>query len=189
MSLEDLTTNELLAKAKEYERGHTLLNTLLNDPATREETLKLVKKKDPTRSIPELDAKAEMEKKLEEEREERRKLEASVRDNEIKRQIKEERERVKAMYELTDADMIEVEKLMTDKDKPIPHYDAAATVLKAQRAQAKPTTASISPPVFDMPSKDIWGKGVGNKAQLDKIALGQAYEAFNEISGGGKKAA
>lgn len=188
-SLEDLTVPELLAQAKKLEEGNRLFNTLLNDPETRAETLKLVKRKNPSMPIPEVEASNELEQKLEVERAERRKLEERITSENIERRIEKERARVMKAYDLTDEDMSEVEKIMTDKEAPIPHYDAAAKVFKAQRSQAAPTSHLIANPTFTMPTKDIWKGGIGNKAALNNIALDQAYKAWNEVAGGKAKAA
>lgn len=188
MSLEDLTPNELLAHAKTLEKNSGLFTTLINSPDTREETLKLLRKKNPNMPIPELDAKAAAEKALEEERKERQALEARVRENEIRDRIDKERERVKKKFELTDKDMEAVEKIMTREDAPIPHYDAAATVYLAEKRMATPTTSAISPPVFDMPEDKEWKKGVGNPPELNKVALKKAFDVWNEVRGGAKAA-
>jgi hypothetical protein len=46
-----------------------------------------------------------------------------------------------------------------------------------------PTHIGAKPPVFEMPEKDIWKGGIGNKQALDKIALNEAYAAWNEVVG------
>lgn len=183
-SLEDMSTNELLEYAKKQAEGNTLFQTLLNDPSTRRETLKLVKAKNPTMVIPELDTNATLEARLEEEGKKREALEQQIRIDQINARIEKERERVKKEYGLTAEDVAEVEKLMVDPTNPIPNYDGAARVHKASKQLATPTSTSIAPPVYEMPEKSVWGAGVGNRAQLDKIALGEAYKALNELRGG-----
>jgi hypothetical protein len=39
----------------------------------------------------------------------------------------------------------------------------------------------MAPKTWDMPEKDVWAAGIGNKMQLDKIALQEAYKAANEF--------
>jgi hypothetical protein len=188
-SLEDYTPAELLEHARTLERSNGLFNTLMNDPETRSETLALVKKKNPNMSIPELDVKAQVELAVAKEREEREKTDARLREMEMRERLNAQRDRVKSQYELTDADVLEVEKLMTDKDAPIPHYDAAVKVYQASRAQATPTSSQLQVKTFDMPSKDTWGRGVGDKMALDRAFKEEAYKAVNELRGGGKRAA
>lgn len=188
-SLEDLTTNELLEHAKKSDEGARLMNSLLSDPALRGDALRLLKKKNPAMAIPELDSTSALEKRLEDESTARQKLEADMRERDIRDRIKSERDRVIKTYDLTDADMAEVEKIMTDEKAPIPHYDAAVKVYRAQKVQATPTSHLLNPPMFEMPTKDVWGPGVGNKARLNKIGMEQAYAAWNEIHTGGRRAA
>lgn len=184
MSLEDLTTGELLAKAKEMEKSSSLFNELLNDPKTRAKALALVKEKRPNMPIPELDAAAEAKELVAAERAEREKLEAKIREEAITRDIKESRERVKKQYDLTDADVLEVEKIMLDKDAPIANWDGAAKVFKASKQQATPTPSVLTDRTLDMPDKAIWAGGIGNKVMLDKIGMKEAVKAANEFRGG-----
>jgi len=182
-SLEDLTPNELLAEARRRGEKSSLLESLLNDPATRGEALKLIKKKNPTTPIPELDTQEAIERATAAERAEREKLEARIREREIKDRMADEWARARDANGLTDEDRAAVEALMTDKEAPIPSYAGAAKVHAASKVQATPTAGAISPPVYEMPGKDTWGKGVGNRALLDKIATAEAYKAMNEITG------
>ena len=87
-------------------------------------------------------------------------------------------------YGLTEEDMPKVEALITDKDNPIPTYDAAARVYKASVQSATPTPAHFVPPTFQMPENDVWGKGIGNPAKLNQVAMEESYKAFNEIMQG-----
>lgn len=186
MSLEDLknlTVPELLERAARMEKDSTLYQTLLNDPATRGETLALVKKKYPQTSIPELDAKAAADAAIAAERAEREKLEAKVRDLEFDRRLEAQRESVVKKYDLTDADLLAVEALMTDKDAPIPHYDSAVKVHMASKKSAEPTSSHIARGPYEMPSKDKWGPGVGNKMALNKIFQTEAYAALDALHG------
>lgn len=183
-SLEDLTANELLAHAKRLEEGNRLYGPLMNDPETRGEMLRLIKKKNPGMPIPEIDAQDAASRLVASERAEREKLQSELRDEKLHRQLRESRERVKNEYDFTDADLLEVEKLMTDEKAPIPHWDAAAKVYRASRAQATPTAQALEAPVYEMPSKDKWGHGIGRPAELNKIAMKEAVAAFNDISSG-----
>ena len=185
-SLEDLTTDQLLARAKVTDASHNLLQTLLADPTTRELVQRQVKAKNPSLIIPELDAKDANAAALAAEREARQKLEQRVLERDVRDRLERERAAAKAKYQLTDADMIEVEKIMTHEDESqrIPFYDAAARVLKASKNTGTPTPGSYAPPTFDMPETSVWGKGIGNKAALDKIAMNEAFAALNDIRAG-----
>lgn len=188
MSLEDLTPQQLIESHRKLEEQSRLFNTLLADPTTRAETLALVKKKNPSMVIPEIDAQTAIEAKISVEREERQKLEKQIQERDIRDRIDRERVRCMKAYDLSESDMVEVEKIMTDKDAPIPHYDAACKVHRASKAQATPTAISIAPQKWDMPEKDVWAGGIGNRQKLNSIALDEAYKAFGEIRGSAKAA-
>lgn len=187
-SLEELTVPELLAETKRLQESSRLFNTLLGDPSTREDALRLVKRVDPKRPIPELDTKLAAEASLATERAEREKLETRVREGEIRERIRNERERVMRDHDLSESEVLEVEKLMVDEKAPIPHYDAAAKVFKASRSQATPTSAQLVPKLYDMPEKGVWGAGVGSRMGLDKVFKEQAYAALNDVRKGGRAA-
>lgn len=184
MSLEDLTTDQLLARARQLEGSHNLLTALLNDPASREATQRQLKKLNPALVIPEIDAKDAVLAELKTERDERIKLQNDILQDKVRTRLEKARADAKSKYSLTEADMVEVEKLMTDEHNPIPTYDAAARVHKASKQSAQPTAAALAAPTFEMPETSVWGKGIGNKAALDKIAMNEAYAALNDIRSG-----
>lgn len=180
-SLEDMNVAELLDHAKKADKDAGLLRTLLDDPATRKDTLELVKKKNPGMAIPEIEVAAAQEAALAEERKARQKLEAEVREIRQYESLRAERERVMEEHGLSKNDLKEVEKLMVDDKAPIPHFDAAVKVFKASQVMAEPTSASLTPQLYEMPEKSVWGAGVGNKSALDKIAKQAAYDAVNAL--------
>lgn len=176
-SLENMTTEQLQESTR-------LLHTLLNSSDTREATLRLIKKKNGV-PIPEIDAKDSVLAEVATERGERLKLEARLQERDIMDRIEKERAKVKAAHNLTDADVLEVEKLMIDKEAPIPSYAAAAKVYKASQQVAQPTPYQLKPNTWDMPEKSVWAPGIGNKQALNKIALEEAYKAMNEFRANG----
>lgn len=178
-SLENMTTEQLQESTR-------LLHTLLNSSDTREQTLRLIKKKTGN-AIAEIDAKDAVLAEVATERSERLKLEARLQERDIMDRIEKERARVKQSHNFTDADVLEVEKLMVDKDAPIPSYAAAAKVFQASKQIAQPTTHQLKPNTWDMPEKDVWAAGIGNKQALNKIALEEAYKASNEFRLGAAK--
>jgi hypothetical protein len=162
-TLEDLTVDELLAYAKSAQPAAELVSAMAKDPALREAWQGLVKKARPDLSIPEYDAKQSVRAEIATEREERQKLERAMMERDARDNVKERRASIKEVNWT---------------------HDAAARVYLASRQSATPTPATFAPPTYDMPEKDVWGKGLGNKAALDKIAMGQAFEAWNEIASG-----
>lgn len=183
-SLEDLPISDLLERAKKTEQSDALLAALLNNPETREQTLRAVKKVDPSRQIPEIDARDAVGKDIEELRREQLRLEAELRASRVQQDIERQRAKLKQQYQFTDDDVAAVEALMIDKDDPIPSYTRAAQAYIGQRQMAPATPASYTPPIYEMPAQDVWGKGMGNPATLNKIATEQAYKALAEIKSG-----
>ena len=184
MSLEDLTTDQLLARARQLEAGANTLAALSANPETREGLQRLLKKANPKLSIPEIDAKDAVLGEVKTLSASLEKLQNQILERDVRDRIERQRADVKGRYKLSDEDLTEVEKLMIDKDNPIPTYDAAARVFRASRTSATPTPAQFNPPTFQMPESDVWGSGIGNPSKLNRIAIEEAYKAFGEISSG-----
>jgi hypothetical protein len=183
-SLEDLTTDQLLAKAREYEGMATLAYQLLANKDTRPMVQRALKKLKPELVIPELDQADALSTQLTEIRESNKELEKRLIERDVKDRVRENREAIKDKYKLTDADVAKVEALMVLPENAGMSHDAAARVYKASIAPAIPTPANFNPPTFDMPEKDVWGPGIGNPARLNKIAMNEGFKALNEIMGG-----
>lgn len=185
-SLEDLTTDQLLAAARQWQGQAALVEQLAKDPKTRLELQRLVKTVKPDAVFPELEAREAVRSEIEVEREARKKLEEKILEREVKDRLERQRAQVRDAYKLTEADMLEVEKMMVDPDpeKRMPTYDTAARVFAASKTQATPTPAVLNPPTFDMPDAKDWKAGIGNPAKLNQIGLTQAFAAWNEITGG-----
>jgi len=187
-SLEDLTTDQLLAEARAGQSAKALLETLSADPATRAVIQKTLKAKNPNMVIPELDARDAVTSELKTRDEKIAALEQELIRDRVEKRIERERAQIKERYGFSEADIAAVEALMTDKDAPIPSYAAAAKVHAASKQSAVPTTSRIdrqfSMPGSDMGKDNPWAEGIGNPAKLNKVALAEAFKAFNEITGG-----
>ena len=183
-SLEDMTVDQLLAHAKGLEVQKTQFQTLMQDPTVRETVQRGLKKLNPHLSIPEIDTKDSVMKVVDEVKEDNAKLRREIQEKDIRARLEKQRADIKSEFKLSDEEVLEVEKLMTREEDPIPSYKGAAQVFKAMRQSPTPTPATYAPPTYDMPEKDVWGKGLGNKSALDKIAMNQAFEAWNEIASG-----
>lgn len=186
-SLEDLTVDQLLARAKELEAKEpqaNLMSALLGNPTTREMTQRAMKLANPKLVIPEIDAGDRVMAAVTEERTKREALENRLLEREAADRVRERRQSIKTKYELSDADVEKVEALMLDKENPIGNHDAAARVFLASRQSATPTPASFQAPTFTMPEKEKWGPAIGNPAKLNRIAIDEAYTAWSEIVGG-----
>jgi hypothetical protein len=194
-SLEDLTVPELLERAKTLESEKATFQRVMQDPSVRETFQGALKKLNPNLSIPEFDAKQSFRDEIKTEREARVKLENKILEDGIRADLEKKRAKVIKDYDLTEADLLEVEKIMTREVDPIPNYNAAAQVFKASKISATPTPASWQPPSTYqlMEGKtDPWAAGLmdnaptggGTKAKLDRIMMKQAGEAMAEIMGG-----
>jgi hypothetical protein len=179
-SLEDLSHEDLIEHTKALQQSDNLFKTLLTAPDTRERMQRLIKEKNPNLSIPEIDSTDRVMAAVAAEKAEREKLEAKILERDVRDKIDRARSGIKDKYKLNDEEVLEVEKLMTDKENPIPTHDAAARVFKASRTVSEPTPMQISAPVYDMPDAKIWGAGIGNKQALDRIFLTEATKVLNE---------
>ena len=191
MSLEDLTVEqlrEIAQRAQAMEPSYNLVQQLSKDPEARSMLQRWAKKKNPNLSIPEVDTEDRLMKALAEEKEAREKLEAKIQEDTIRARVEGDRKRVKEKYGFSDDDMTALEKRMVKSDDnpdPLPpRYDWAAQLYMNSRTPSTPTPASFMPPTYSMPEGKVWGKGIGNAAELNRIAMDQAYQAFNEIKGG-----
>lgn len=191
MSLEDLTIEqlrELASKTQEYAAAHNLMQAIAKDPEGRSMFQRYVKKKNPNLAIPEIDSEDRVMKAVEDERKEREKLEAKIQEDEIRRRMEAERAQIMTKYKLTDDDVKAIEKRMLKSDDnpdPLPpRYDWAAQLYLNSRTPSTPTPSAWSPPTYSMPDGKTWGKGIGNAAELNKIAMEEAYRAFSDIKGG-----
>ncbi len=160
----------------------SLTEELTKNPETREQFLRLTKKVIPGTPIPEIDAKDQIVKALNDEREARKKLEEKIQEREILDKIEKERSFIKNKYSLSDEDVSAVENLMVEKN--IPNFQTGAEFFTMSRKTAESTAS----PVFerkkmDLPGGDIWGKGIFNNGALRDIALDEAHKAFKEIRG------
>lgn len=189
-SLEDLSVEqlrELAARAQAYEPSFNLVQQLAKDPEARQMFQRYWKKKNPNISIPEVDTEDRMRAMIEEEKKAREELEKKVTLQEIRERLEKNRAEIKTKYHLTDDEVKAVEKLMLpgdDNPEPIPSYDAAARVFVASRTPSTPTSSAFSPLTYSMPESKVWGRGIGNPAELNRIAMEEAYRAFGEIKGG-----
>jgi hypothetical protein len=182
-TLENMPHDEIVRAAEGLVPKANLMDTLLNDPETRAQVQRLILKKNPQAVIPEIAAADATAAALKERDDKIAELQRANLEREVKERAQAQRTAIMAKYGLNDADMEGVHALMVAEVDPIPTYDAAARVYVASRQSAVPT-ASLSPPSFEMPEKDVWGAGIGNRAMLDKIARDEAYAALNDLRSG-----
>lgn len=115
------------------------MHKLLSNPELRKTTLGLLKKADPSVSLPEI----EMEEKLSAVAQQQEEKISSLESKLQQRDLMEQREKKFAQLREKGFDPAEVEKTMLEKR--IADYDTAAQYLELERAAAPPTPASITP--------------------------------------------
>lgn len=164
------------------EQRQLLQNTeaLLQDPETRSKFFGLVKAKNPTMVIPEVDVKTQLDAAIAVERAEREKLAQELRDERTRTEIKERRAGLKAKG-MTDAEITEVEKTMHEKG--IVSHDTAADYYMQSRQLAGGSTpdGSSKKVVFDplALAKEKFG---GNIAAMGKSIALEDYRAAKKAA-------
>jgi hypothetical protein len=136
--------------------------SMLENPATRRETLALVKRVDPSQNIPEIDLPAQFTTMLDEERAARKKIEDEMRDDRIRREVNDRRETIMSKG-IAREDVEKVEKLMTERG--IVNHETAAEFYQAQQHMATPTPPAhlayqpLELPKFDLTKGNIRTQG------------------------------
>lgn len=184
-SLEDLTTDQLLARARQLEATEGLVRAITADPDARRQLQGLIRKVKPGTRFPELEAEEAASRVVKSSEDRVSALEAKLLEEQTRTRLERQRSDAKSKYNLSDDDMAKVEALMTHEDpsQRIPGYETAARVFKAERQQSIPTSSFVSPPAVPLPEQDTWGAGIGNKVELNKIALREAYSALSDYRG------
>ncbi|MBV8648468.1 hypothetical protein [Paludibacterium sp.] len=155
--------------------------SLVNNPQTREQFLRLAKQANPNLQIPEIATKDSFQTELQKEREARLNLEKQIQERDIRENLQKTRANVQSKFKLNDEQMSSVETLMVEKQ--IPSYETAAEFLVNQQKAAAPTiNRTTDRPMITMPDAAIWSKGVGDKSKLNNIAREEAYKAWDEIN-------
>jgi hypothetical protein len=119
-----------------------LIGKINADPDARRELHKLAKKVEPTLSIPEYEAESRITSQFEERLKEQREELARVREEQLRervnRQIDETRAAMKgAPYHLTDQEIAEVEKIMTENG--VQKWEVAAGFYRSQHQPLRPS--------------------------------------------------
>lgn len=147
--------------------------SMLENPATRRETLALVKRVDPSQNIPEIDLPAQFTTLLDEERTARKKIEDEVRDDRIRRDVEKQRNKITAKG-IAEADVEKVEKLMVDRG--ITNHETAAEFFIAQNKMAEPTApAHLAYQPLELPKFDL---SKGNVRTQGKVIAAEMLQGF-----------
>src|SRR5208337_2063296 len=157
-TLEDMTVDQLLAHAKSLEPKASFFDAINKNPETRETTLRMLKKVNPSLAIPEIDAKDAVMAAVGTQNENISKLERQIMERDARDNVRDRRAAIREKYKLTEDDVTNVEKMLVDEKEVNLTHDMAARLYVAQRQSAVPTPASFMPPTYQMPEKDVWGK-------------------------------
>jgi hypothetical protein len=186
MSLEDLSVDQLLSVARESKPMADLVKQLSSNPETRTQLQRLMKQANPTLVIPEIDAADKVREEIGQRDEKIAALEQRFLERDVRDRLERSRAAAMSKYGLTDSEMTDAEKtymLAENAEERVSSHDLAAKLFKASKQQSVPTHSAVAPSVFEMPEKDVWAGGIGNKAKLDQIGLQEAFSAWNEIAG------
>ena len=117
-----------------------LSKRLSEDPATRKEFLRLTKKVHPDLPVPEIEMAAAAEERVAQ-------LEAKLKQREVREELLKRRNALKEKgYAQSDDDILEIEKLMTEKG--IANHETAADYWQKSRETAVPTPNGFPQPVM-----------------------------------------
>lgn len=172
-SLEDLTpeaVNELAALASD----------LSNNPATRENFLRLTKKVRPGVPLGEIDIKDDVEAKFQKLEEQLRASEAKLRERDALSELERRRENLKKSGKArNDEDIKAIEKVMLEKG--IANHDAAADYFKWMEEASRPTPSPVAARnVLNPETRQTLAPFWKNPRNA---ALDEAAKALNEIRG------
>lgn len=174
-SLEGLTPEQIEASAAMYQ-------SLVNNPETRELTLRATKKVNPALSIPEVELKDMARGEFTKRDEKIAKLEADILKRDAEQRVKDARASLKDKgFAQTDVDAIE--KIMVDRQ--IPNYETAAEFYRNSQKVAEPTPATVQtrPSTFTMPN-DPLGAMKGGRNGLNRWAREEGAAAINDLRNG-----
>ena len=170
-SLEDLTPDARDELAK-------LARDLAEDPATREQFLRLTKQKRQNLTIDAIDLKDQFNARFEEMQSKNEALEAKLKEKEALEELKHRREALLRKGKAkSDEDVAEIEKVMLEKG--ITNHDTAADYFQYMRQAAPPTSANV----FD---KSIWNEQARDalkpfRVDATRAARDEAARALTEL--------
>lgn len=110
------------------------VESIYNDPQLNKDAKRLIKRKFPNLSIPDLDLEDQFNKRLADEKHAKEAEAKAAREKKEDEEFQAERRRVKKEYGFTDEAMKTLEKLMYDKK--IGDYDVAASYMAAKEPKA-----------------------------------------------------
>lgn len=151
-----------------------LFDELMGDKAVRRTVLRALSPKHPDVVVPELEAEDMINAATKPLTDKITELEGSLQKKDFERGVAEQKRDIKSKYKLSDADITEVEKLMTEKK--IGDYGTAVEHMRLSKTSATPTPSHLESRTMTPPDKagDFFKDP---RATARKVA----YEALNEI--------
>jgi hypothetical protein len=117
------------------------VESIYNDPSLNKEAKRLIKRKYPGLSIPDLDIEDRVQAQLDADRNQRRAAEDEVKQKAEDAKWKAERRRVQAEYGFTDDGMSDLEKFMQEKG--VGDYEVAASYRASKNPQMSEPTHNL----------------------------------------------
>jgi hypothetical protein len=115
-----------------------LSKRLSEDPATRKEFLRLTKRVHPDLPVPEIEMEDAVDRRVKAAEDQVAKLQAQLKQREVREELSKRRNSLKEKgYVQSDDDILEIEKLMTEKG--IANHETAADYWQKSRETAVPT--------------------------------------------------
>jgi len=142
-----------------------LAKGLSDDPKTRPTFLRMMKDRDPSLSIPEVDIPANIGAAVKPYLDRIGKLENEGREREIKDTILQRRQSLIKDKGVKESDIPEIEKMMVEKG--ISNHDTAAEFFLSQQNSAAPTPSAFSQPAIPRPDMKAMGGNIGAWARTE----------------------
>jgi hypothetical protein len=151
-----------------------LFDELMQDPAVRRQTLRALKPKHPNVVVPELEAEDIVTAATKPLQETIDKLQADLQKKDFERGVAEQKRDIKTKYKLSDEQLTDVEKIMTEKK--IGDYGTAVEHMRLSKTAGAPTPSYRESRTMSPPDKasEFFKDPKGT-------ALNEAQKALNEI--------
>lgn len=163
MSLENYSQDAIAELA-------ALSKRLSEDPATRKEFLRLTKKVYPDLPTPEIEMEEAVNARASVAEQKVQQLEQKLRQREVREELQKRRETLKQKgYAQSDEDVLEIEKLMTEKG--IANHETAADYWRHMKQAARPTPGYPQPVMSRMNLKDYMKNPIGAARENAAAAL------------------
>ena len=163
-----------MAEHETQEGKAKLFDELMGDKAVRRTVLRALSPKHPDVVVPELEAEDMINAATKPLQETINTLKAEREKDKFENGVAEQKREIRAKYKLSDSDVTEVEKIMTEKK--IGDYGTAVEHMRLSKQSAVPTTSYVDSRTFTQPDKagDFF-KDPRNTARREAVA------ALNEI--------